>query len=224
MTNAAGIDRERIRVAVRELLLAIGEDPDRAELALTPERVADSYAEFFAGIGVDAAAMLGDAVPVGDDTGELVLMRDISLRSMCEHHLLPFRGRVHIAYRPNARVVGLGSLPRMVEALAARPQLQERLGEQIAQTMTESLSPLGVLVVIEAQHGCVSDRGARQTESWTVTVASRGTYTNAAERKEVMALIAAGDRVAVDNLSGRSAHRARHGAGAQAGESSGEAR
>lgn len=195
MTTAAGIDRERIRAAVRELLLAIGEDPDRDELIATPERVADSYAEFFGGIGVDPASVLGEAVPVGEDTGELVLMRDIELRSVCEHHLLPFRGRAHIAYRPQSRVVGLGALPRVVEVLAARPQLQERLGEQIAEAIERSLSPYGVLVVLEAQHGCVTDRGVRQSGSWAVTVASRGVFTSAAERADVMALISAGDRV-----------------------------
>ena len=128
---SGAIDRERVARAVRELLGAIGENPDREELSSTPARVADAYAEFFSGVGVDAVALLADAVPVGSDTGELVLVRDIALRSVCEHHLLPFRGRAHVAYRPGARVVGLGALPRVVETLAARPQLQERLGEQI---------------------------------------------------------------------------------------------
>lgn len=194
MTKAAGIDQERIRAAVRELLLAIGEDPDRDELAATPDRVAQSYAEFFSGVGVDPAQLLSEAVPVGDDTGELVLMRDITLRSVCEHHLLPFRGHVHIAYRPHARVVGLGALPRVVEVLASRPQLQERLGEQIAETVDAALAPHGVIVVIDAQHGCVTDRGARQADSSAVTIASRGVYANAVERAEVMALISMGDR------------------------------
>ena len=132
---ASNVDRERIAAAVRELLGAIGADPDSAELASTPFRVADAYAEFFAGVGQDPAVFLTDAVPVGTDTGELVLLRDITLRSICEHHLLPFRGRAHIAYRPGARVVGLSALPRVVDTLAARPQVQERLGEQIAQTL-----------------------------------------------------------------------------------------
>lgn len=194
MSRAAGIDRERIRAAVRELLLAIGEDPDRTELIATPDRVAESYAELFGGMGVDPADLLREAVPVGEDTGDLVLMRDIALRSVCEHHLLPFRGRAHIAYRPSDRVVGLGALPRVVEVLAARPQLQERLGEQIAQTIEDALAPRGVLVVLEAQHGCVSDRGVRQVNSTTVTVASRGVFASAVERADVMALIAAGSR------------------------------
>jgi GTP cyclohydrolase I len=194
MSEAAGIDRKRIRAAVRELLLAIGEDPDRDELIATPDRVAESYAEFFSGMAVDAADLLKESLPVGDDTGEFVLMRDIVLRSVCEHHLLPFRGRAHIAYRPSDRVVGLGALPRVVEALAARPQLQERLGEQIAQTIEDALAPHGVLVVLDAQHGCVSDRGVRQTRSSTVTLASRGVFTRVAERADVMALIASGGR------------------------------
>lgn len=185
----SNVDRERIAAAVRELLSAIGSDPDSAELASTPFRVADSYAEFFAGVGTDAALLLGNSVPVGDDTGELVLVRDITLRSMCEHHLLPFRGKAHIAYRPGSRVVGLSALPRVVEALANRLQVQERLGEQIAQTLEDGLAPQGVLVVLEATHGCVADRGVRQTEARAVTVASRGTLTDAAEQAAVFALL-----------------------------------
>ena len=143
---ASNVDRERIAAAVRELLGAIGADPDSAELASTPFRVADAYAEFFAGVGQDPAVFLTDAVPVGTDTGELVLLRDITLRSICEHHLLPFRGRAHIAYRPGARVVGLSALPRVVDTLAARPQVQERLGEQIAQTLAHRSKPLSTMM------------------------------------------------------------------------------
>ncbi|MBK0417782.1 GTP cyclohydrolase I FolE [Leucobacter sp. CSA1] len=188
---AENVDRERVAAAVRELLSAIGVDPDSPELAQTPARVAEAYAEFFSGVGQDPAVHLADAVPVGSDTGELVLLRDIALRSVCEHHLLPFRGRAHIAYRPGARVVGLSALPRVVDALAARPQVQERLGEQIAQTIEDALAPEGVLVVLEASHGCVTDRGVQQREALTVTVASRGALANPAERAEVMALIGA---------------------------------
>lgn len=183
------MDRERIAAAVREMLSAIGADPDSAELASTPFRVADAYAEFFAGIGQDPSVYLTDAVPVGSDTGELVLLKDIALRSICEHHLLPFRGRAHIAYRPGARVVGLSALPRVVETLAARPQVQERLGEQIVQTLHDGLAPEGVIVVLEATHGCVSDRGVRQTEAATVTVASRGVFQDPVEQAAVFALL-----------------------------------
>ncbi|QIM17222.1 GTP cyclohydrolase I FolE [Leucobacter insecticola] len=189
---AATVDRERIAAAVRELLRAIGSDPDSAELASTPFRVADAYAEFFAGVGQDPAVFLSDAVPVGDDTGELVLLRDITLSSMCEHHLLPFRGRAHIAYRPDARVVGLSALPRVVETLAARPQVQERLGEQIADALQDGLSPHGVLVILEASHGCVADRGVRQSGALTVTVASRGVFSDPAEQAALFALLGDG--------------------------------
>lgn len=143
---ADGVDRARISAAVRELLGAIGADADSAELSATPERVADAYTEFFAGMWEDPLTHLTDAVPAGERVGELVLMRDIDLRSICEHHLLPFRGTAHIAYQPGARVVGLSALPRVVETLAARPQVQERLGEQIAQTLEDGLDPEGVLV------------------------------------------------------------------------------
>ncbi|WP_053382821.1 GTP cyclohydrolase I [Leucobacter celer] len=183
------VDRERIAAAVRELLSAIGSDPDSPELASTPFRVAEAYAEFFSGVGQDATRLLSDSVPVGSDTGELVLVRDIVLRSVCEHHLLPFRGRAHVAYRPDARVVGLSAIPRVVEVLAARPQVQERLGEQIAQTIEDGLAPRGVLVVLEASHGCVADRGVRQTEALAITVASRGSLSDPAEQAGVFALL-----------------------------------
>lgn len=188
---SAHVDRQRIAAAVRELLCAIGSDPDSAELRQTPDRVASAYAEFFAGVGEDPLRHLSDAVPVGSDTGELVLVRDIALRSICEHHLLPFRGRAHIAYRPRTKVVGLGALPKVVDTLASRPQVQERLGELIADTLNTGLEPEGVLVILDASHGCVTDRGARQAESRVVTIASRGTLSQPAARSEVLALIGA---------------------------------
>jgi len=187
------VDREKVISAVRELLVALGQDPDSSELNATPERVADAYAEFFAGVGIDPAALLTETLPVGPDPGELVLVRDISLRSVCEHHLLPFRGRAHVAYVPGDRVVGLGAIPRVVEVLAARPQLQERLGEQIADAIDTGLDPRGVLVVLEASHGCVADRGVKQSEAKVVTVASRGELSNGGARAEVLALIGARD-------------------------------
>ncbi|MCU1475893.1 MAG: cyclohydrolase FolE [Subtercola sp.] len=196
-----------------ELLAAIGEDPARPELEGTPRRVADAYAEFFSGVGVDAVDALGETFPfegsaVGAPAGadvaaieggeggagtpahaEPVLMRGIRFRSVCEHHLLPFAGTAHIAYVPGDRLVGLGRLPAVVDVLASRPQLQERLGEQIAQTISDGLDARGVLVVLEATHGCVTLRGPRQTDSTTVTVASRGTLSEPAARAELMALI-----------------------------------
>lgn len=186
---AENIDRSRIEAAVRELLLAIGEDPDSTELSDTPGRVAQSYAELFSGVGVDATALLANSEPVGVSSAELVLMRDIELRSVCEHHLLPFRGVCHIAYKPHDRVIGLGALPRVVDALSHRPQLQERLTEQIADAINDALSPEGVLVVIDAQHGCVSDRGTRQTGASTVTIASRGSLAASRERSDVLAVL-----------------------------------
>lgn len=193
MTVSETVDRERIAAAVRELLGAIGADPDSPELASTPSRVADSYAEFFVGMGQDPASFLSDSVPVGSDTGELVLVRDLTLRSVCEHHLLPFRGRAHIAYRPGARVVGLSAIPRVIDAIAARPQVQERLGEQIAQTLSDGLDPRGVLVVLEASHGCVADRGVRQTEALVTTVASRGVLADPQEQAAIFALLGGGN-------------------------------
>ncbi|MFT4232461.1 MAG: GTP cyclohydrolase I FolE [Leucobacter sp.] len=183
------VDRDRVAAAVRELLSAIGADPDSPELESTPARVAEAYAEFFSGMGQDASALLADAIPVGDDTGELVLVRDIVLRSVCEHHLLPFRGRAHVAYRPGDRVVGLSAIPRVVEVLAARPQVQERLGEQIAQALEDELAPRGVLVVLEAGHGCVADRGVRQREALVITVASRGALSDPVEQAAVFGLL-----------------------------------
>ncbi|MFC0680542.1 GTP cyclohydrolase I FolE [Lysobacter korlensis] len=186
------VDSERIQAAVAELLAAIGEDPARPGLVNTPARVAQSYAEFFSGLDADPAAELGNGVPAGEQTGELVLMRGIDFRSMCEHHLLPFTGVAHVAYVPAERLAGLGRLPRVVDALASRPQLQERLTDQIADALQAGLEPRGVLVVLDAQHDCVSTRGPRAARSSTVTVASRGSLATQEGRAEAMALITAG--------------------------------
>ncbi|ASD23288.1 GTP cyclohydrolase I [Cryobacterium sp. TMN-39-2] len=184
-----GVDQPRIEAAVAEILAAIGEDPGRAGLASTPERVASAYAEFFAGLGQDPLDHLRDTVPVGDRTGELVLLRDIEFRSVCEHHLLPFLGTAHLAYLPGERIVGLGKLASVVTTLAARPQLQERLTEEIADTLETGLAPRGILVVLDASHGCVTTRGPRQTHSSTVTMASRGDLALPVARSEIIALI-----------------------------------
>jgi GTP cyclohydrolase I len=188
------IDSGRIEAAVVELLRAIGEDPARPGLARTPQRIAASYAELFAGIDEDPLTHLAASTDFADEhsAGELVLVRDIAFRSTCEHHLLPFTGVAHLAYVPNERIVGLGKLARVVETLSSRPQLQERLGEQIADTLEEWLAPRGVLVVLDAQHGCVTARGTRQASSTTVTVASRGTLAEPANRAGVLALIGRG--------------------------------
>lgn len=188
-----GIDRPRIEAAVAEILAAIGEDPARPGLQATPSRVADAYAEFFAGLGRDAADDLGESFPLDEgSSAETVLLRDIAFRSVCEHHLLPFLGVAHVAYLPGESVVGLGRIPRVIETLAARPQLQERLTDQIADTIEKAAHARGVLVVLDASHTCVTTRGARQTESTTVTVAARGAYAEPAARAELIALIGRG--------------------------------
>jgi GTP cyclohydrolase I len=193
-----GVDRGRIEAAVTELLLAIGEDPDREGLRSTPQRVAESYGEFFGGVGADPLEHLRETIPTGASdagaplTGETVIVRDIAFRSVCEHHMLPFTGVAHIAYIPGASVVGLGRLPRVVDTLASRPQVQERLTEQIASTIDEGLAPRGVLVVLDARHQCVTTRGPRQTASTTVTVASRGDLRSGAARSDVISLIGSG--------------------------------
>lgn len=192
------VDRERIAALVRELLEAIGEDPDRPGLRLTPERVADAYGEFFAGVGADASAPLAHTISVtrgpAPDTlpSGAVMLRDIRFRSVCEHHLLPFRGHAHIAYLPGEKVVGLGALPRVVEILASRPQVQERLGEQIADVIAASLDTRGVLVVLDASHECVTMRGGQQSDTSTVTIAARGELANPMARAELIALLSSG--------------------------------
>lgn len=187
------IDSPRIEAAVAELLAAIGEDPTRPGLQETPRRVAEAYGEFFSGVGEDPLEHLSSATDLdaaAGELGDLVLLRDIHFRSTCEHHLLPFTGVAHLAYVPGKRIVGLGSLPRVVDTLSARPQLQERLGEQIADTLEAGLLPKGVLVMLDARHGCVSARGTRQVDSTTVTVASRGTLADSAAQAAVLATIA----------------------------------
>lgn len=189
------IDTQRIEAAVSELLSAIGEDPARSGLRDTPRRVASAYTEIFSGLGADPLDHLADATEFtakAGAVGELVLLRDIDFRSVCEHHLLPFVGVAHVAYIPRSRIVGLGRLPRVVETLAERPQLQERLTEEIADALQTGLDPLGVLVVLDAVHSCVTTRGVRQGKSSTVTMASRGSLTEPVARAEVMALIGAG--------------------------------
>jgi len=191
------VDRERVAALVRELLEAVGEDPDRPGLRATPGRVADAYAEFFAGLGQDAAAPLAHTISVTHGpapetlpTGA-VMLRDIRFRSMCEHHLLPFRGHAHIAYLPGEQVVGLGALPKVVDVLASRPQVQERLGEQIADVIDSSLDTRGVLVVLDAVHECVTMRGGQQADASTVTIAARGELAQPVARAELIALMGA---------------------------------
>ena len=181
------IDKSRIKLAVAELIAAIGEDPNRAELLATPEKVSEAYEEFFKGVGVDPLSVLKDTFDA--EHNDAVILKDIELVSICEHHLLPFTGVAHIAYLPDTKVIGLGRLPKLVEILASRPQLQENLTAQIASALEEGLGAKGVIVVLEARHHCVASRGARQPEANTVTMAALGQYKDPVIRAEVMALI-----------------------------------
>ena len=184
------IDKPRIEAAVREILIGIGEDPERDGLVDTPARVARMYEEIFAGLYEDADSHL--KVTFDADHDEMVMVRDISVVSCCEHHLVPFVGKAHVAYIPNenGRITGLSKLARLVDAYAKRPQVQERLTSQVADELERSLKPRGVLVVIEAEHMCMSMRGVRKPGSTTVTSAVRGIFReNAATRFEAMRYI-----------------------------------
>ena len=184
------IDRARVERAVRELLEAIGEDPERDGLVRTPARVADMFVEIFAGLSEDPATHL--TVRFDADHDEMVMVKDIDLMSVCEHHLVPFIGKAHVAYIPgdDGRITGLSKLARLVDGFARRPQVQERLTTQIADTIDKVLNPKGVLVVIEAEHLCMSMRGVKKPGALTVTSAVRGLFkTNAATRAEAMAFI-----------------------------------
>lgn len=178
---------DRIRAAVVELLEAIGEDPKRPALAATPQKFAEAYQMFFKGIGVDPLSAIGETFPA--DHNEVIIIKDIELVSICEHHLLPFTAKAAVAYLPSANVAGLGRIASVVEILSSRPQLQENLTAQIADAIERGLSAQGVIVVLEAKHQCVASRGARQPEVNTITMASRGVFKDPAHRAEVMGLI-----------------------------------
>jgi len=182
------VDRDRAARAVVELLTALGEDVSRPELANTPGLVADALSEFVAGIGADASEHL-TALEAAPSNSEPIVVTNIAVRSLCEHHLMPFIGHAHVAYVPGEFVTGLGKLSRVVETVAAKPQIQERLGEEIAEVLSTGLAATGVLVVLDMSHQCVTARGTRQVDSRTVTVASRGSLTEPAARSEVIALI-----------------------------------
>jgi GTP cyclohydrolase I len=186
-----GVDQVRLAAAVREILLAVGEDPERDGLLETPQRVARMYAELFSGLREDPAKVLQKTFVEKYD--EMVLVRDIRFASMCEHHLLPFFGKAHIAYLPNGRIVGLSKLPRALEILSRRPQVQERMTEELAELLMTELDAKGVGVVLEASHTCMAIRGVHKPDSVATTSAMRGTFrTNPATRSEFMALIQAG--------------------------------
>ena len=183
------VDVPRIEKAVREILIAIGEDPNRDGLQKTPERVARAYAELTSGMREDAREVLSTAFDLGHE--ELIIVRDIEVHSLCEHHMLPFHGVAHIGYIPgeSGRITGLSKLARVVDVYARRLQVQERLTTQIADAMTEVLQPRGVLVVVDAEHMCMSLRGVRKPGARTLTSAVRGQLRDAATRAEAMALL-----------------------------------
>ena len=183
------MDTARIEKAVREILEAVGEDPDREGLRETPRRVARFYEEVLDGVdqdpGEEVDAFFGD-----EHYQEIVMVKDIPFYSLCEHHLVPFHGRAHVAYLPRGRVTGLSKMARLIEGFAHRPQMQERLTAQVADTLADRLDPLGVLVVVEAEHLCMSMRGVRKPGASTVTSAVRGTMaTDASTRAEAMSLL-----------------------------------
>lgn len=183
-----GVDAARVERAVREMLQAIGEDPEREGLQGTPGRIARMYAEIFAGLYLDPATYLQTQFDEGHD--EMVILRDIPFYSMCEHHLVPFHGVAHVGYMPDGKVVGLSKLARVVDGFAKRPQLQERLTCQIADAIMEALQPDGVAVVIECEHLCLTMRGVRKPGSRMVTSAVRGTFKrNAVTRAEFLSLV-----------------------------------
>lgn len=182
------VDMERVAAAVREILLGVGEDPDREGLRETPLRVARAYAEMFDGLNSDPAEILATTFELGHD--EMVLVRDIEVWSTCEHHLLPFTGVAHVGYIPaQGRITGLSKLARLVDAFAKRPQVQERLTSEVADALVEHLEPQGVIVVIECEHLCMTMRGVRKPGAKTVTSAVRGVMNNPATRAEAMSLI-----------------------------------
>ena len=182
------VDYDRIRAAVREILLAVGEDPDREGLQETPERVARMYAELFAGLRKNPRELLKKTFTQKYD--EIVLEKDIDFESMCEHHLLPFIGKAHIAYLPDGKIVGLSKLARVVEVLSRRPQVQERMTEELADLFMAHLEPRGVGVILEATHTCMTIRGIRKASSLCVTSAMRGAFkNNQVTRAELMSLI-----------------------------------
>ncbi|MGH8871562.1 MAG: GTP cyclohydrolase I FolE [Acidimicrobiia bacterium] len=183
------IDQGRIEKAVREIIEALGEDPEREGLVETPERVASFYAEVFDGLHRDPGDVI-DAFFGEEHYQEIVMVREIPFYSMCEHHFVPFHGQAHVAYIPRGRVTGLSKLARLVEGFARRPQMQERLTAQVADALAERLDPLGVMVVVEAEHLCMSMRGVKKPGAKTVTSAVRGTMeSEPATRAEAMSLL-----------------------------------
>ncbi|MFF8031786.1 MULTISPECIES: GTP cyclohydrolase I FolE [unclassified Streptomyces] len=191
ITPVGEFDEKRAEKAVRELLIAVGEDPDREGLQQTPARVARAYREIFSGLWQKPEDVLTTTFDIGHD--EMVLVKDIEVYSTCEHHLVPFRGVAHVGYIPatSGKITGLSKLARLVDVYARRPQVQERLTTQIADSLMEILEPRGVIVVVECEHMCMSMRGIRKPGAKTLTSAVRGQLRDAATRNEAMSLIMA---------------------------------
>ncbi|GMA22921.1 GTP cyclohydrolase 1 [Luteimicrobium album] len=188
MTHDGAFDVARAEAAVRELLLAVGEDPERDGLQDTPARVARAYREIFAGLRQEPADVLSTTFDIGHE--EMVLVKDIEVYSTCEHHLVPFHGVAHVGYIPrDGKVTGLSKLARLVDVYAKRPQVQERLTSQVADALVQHLQPLGAIVVVECEHLCMSMRGVRKPGARTVTSAVRGQMRDGATRAEAMSLI-----------------------------------
>ena len=186
----ATVDSQALKRAVHDILVAVGEDPERPGLVNTPERVAELFADLYSGVGVDPVQLLMDARPVAADDserGELVAMRDISFHSLCEHHLLPFDGVVSVVYSPGDRILGLGTLVSLVQLISRRPQLQERVGEMIVHSLVSSGVASGALAMISAVHGCVAYRGPKQKPT-TLTVAAQGSLAEGTARHEALML------------------------------------
>jgi GTP cyclohydrolase IA len=189
--NSRPLDRPRIAAAVREILLAVGEDPDREGLRETPDRIARMYEEMFSGLHHDAASVLKKTFVEKYD--EMVVVKDITFDSICEHHLLPFFGKAHIAYVPNGKIVGLSKVARVVEIVARRPQVQERMTEELADLVMDELGAQGAGVILEASHTCMSIRGVRKPGSICTTSAMRGIFrANLTTRSEFLSLIRPG--------------------------------
>lgn len=180
-------DQARAELAIKELLLALGEDPDRDGLQQTPARVARAFAENFAGLWQSPADVLTTTFDIGHE--ELVIVKDIEVFSHCEHHLTPFHGKAHVGYIPSGRITGLSKIARLVDLFARRPQVQERMTTQIADALVEILNPAGVIVIVECEHLCMSMRGVRKAEARTVTSAVRGILRDPATRAEAISLI-----------------------------------
>ncbi|MDQ4126752.1 MAG: GTP cyclohydrolase I FolE [Actinomycetota bacterium] len=188
------MDERRIARAIREILLAIGEDPEREGLLETPERVAEAYAQLFSGLAKDPTRHLEGGF--AEEVRDLILIRNLPVASLCEHHLLPFTGKAHVGYVPNGRVAGFSELARVVEDYAKRPQLQERLTAQVADAVYGTLNASGALVVVEAEHTCMSMRGVEVPGAVAITAAARGVFEeDVARRAEVLALISPGSAV-----------------------------